>query len=250
MDSGFPGRNLRGDELLDYFFTPPRRIDRTYCTIDGEEFQHLTHVMRKKEGEVIRVLDGVGIVYEAVIETIGGGVARCRIMARLERLHEPSRRLTLGVALLKHGSNFDFLVEKCVELGVSVLVPLLTERTISRQERLERWQKIALAAAKQSGRSIIPEVRPLLELEEFFSQASSAALRLLPHEQFEGPPAAELLRTATQEVVACIGPEGGFTEREITQAGRFEFRPVSLGPRRLRTETAAIFLTGLALLES
>jgi 16S rRNA (uracil1498-N3)-methyltransferase len=235
---------------MEYFYVSPNSISRNECIIDGEEFAHLTHVMRRTVGDSVRVVDGLGTAYDAVIEQIARSQALCRIEARMERLHEPPIHLTLGVAILKNGANFDFLVEKGTELGVSAFTPLLTERTISRHARRERWQKIARAAMKQSGRSFLPTVAEARSLDEFLRSAPSAAVRLLPHEKVEQPRLRDALPAGTSAAVAAIGPEGGFSEREVEQAVSAGFIPVSLGPRRLRAETAALITAGLLLFET
>jgi 16S rRNA (uracil1498-N3)-methyltransferase len=233
---------------MEYFYVSPGNISRDKCIIDGEEFAHLTHVMRRGEGDSVRLVDGEGTAYDAVIESVARAQARCRIEARWERLHESAIHLTLGAAILKNGSNFDFLVEKGTELGVSAFVPLLTERTIPRHARRERWQKIAMAAMKQSGRSVLPRVVDPQPLEEFLRSAEG--VRLLPHEKTESPFLRNAMPAGTRRAVAAIGPEGGFSEGEVAQAVSAGFVPVSLGPRRLRAETAALVTAGLVLLET
>ncbi len=235
---------------MESFYVPPDRISRDGCLVEGEEFSHLTHVMRRRVGDAIRIVDGAGTAYDAVIEEIGGKQARCRITARRERPGEPAIHLTLGVAILKNGANFDFLVEKTTELGVSAIVPLLTERTIPRHARPERWHKIALAAMKQSGRSVLPQVGELQTLDRFLATSAAAGVRLLPHEKTGRPSLREALPGGTRSVVAAVGPEGGFSESEVERAVSAGFFPVSLGPRRLRSETAALMTVGLVLLEA
>lgn len=235
---------------MEYFYVPPEHISRDECLIEGDEYSHLTHVMRRGVGDAVRIVDGTGTAYDVVIEDIRNRRARCRITARQERLHEPAIRLTLGVAILKNGANFDFLVEKATELGVSAIVPLLTERTIPRHTRTDRWQKIALAAMKQAGRSVLPRVSEPQTLDRFCAGATPADVRLLPHEKAARPPLREALPEGTLSVVTAIGPEGGFSDGEVTLAVAAGFLPVSLGPRRLRTETAALITAGLVLLET
>lgn len=226
---------------MDYFYTPPHNISSGSLTIDGDEFAHLTHVMRKKAGDLIRVADGAGNAYDARIEEIAGRHARCRILRQHYRLHESDVDVTLAVAMLKNGSKFDFLVEKCTELGVNTIVPLRTERTIPQHARTDRWQKLALAAMKQSARCILPTVHEVQAFDLFLSSTPHSFLKIIPHEKVESPMITEALRTRDyQRVVVCIGPEGGFSDDEIAQARSAGFRPVSLGTRRLRTETAAI----------
>jgi 16S rRNA (uracil1498-N3)-methyltransferase len=235
---------------MEYFYTPPDRVAATSLIIDGEEFAHLTHVMRRAEGDTIRVVDGAGQAYEAIIESIDRGSVRCSITQRLGTLHEPDVHLTMAVALLKNGSSYDFCIEKCTEIGVSEFVPLITARTIPRHARIDRWQKLALAAMKQSGRSVLPTVRPPLSFADYLAHPTAGAQGIIPHEKVERPLLAEGVLHATKRVAACIGPEGGFTDEEVSAAEAAGWNPVSLGRRRLRAETAAITTAALVLLHA
>lgn len=234
---------------MDFFYTPPHLVKHTQLTIEGEEFAHLTHVMRKRVGDTFTVVDGKGSAYDAIMESIEKDRALCTIRKHQRMAREPRIDVTLAVSLLKNSSNFDFLVEKTVEIGVNTIIPLLTERTIPRHARTDRWQKIALAAMKQSGRCVLPEVHPLTSLNDVLSSTRHYGLRLVPHEKTDTRHIAEVLEPDDFiSVLICIGPEGGFTHDEIDAASRSGFVPVSLGPRRLRTETAAIVASSSVLL--
>jgi len=228
---------------MEYFYAPPAAVTPPTLTIGGEEFTHLTHVMRMREGDALRVVDGAGHAYDALITSIGRREAACRITAAHERLHEPARALTLGAGMLKNPSRFDYLVEKAVELGVSRIVPLITERTIPRQGKRERWQKLCVAAMKQSGRCVLPRVDEPLPFGSFITTCG-ASLNLIPHQDATQPLAAALT-DRSGGVALCIGPEGGFSDAEIDAARAAGFQPVSLGARRLRTETAAVVACAL-----
>jgi 16S rRNA (uracil1498-N3)-methyltransferase len=230
---------------MEYFYTPPSRIQGNQLTIEEEEFAHLTHVMRKGVGDVLCVVDGEGNAYEATIDELRYHSALCTIRSHTARLHEPKIELLLGVGILKNPAKFDFLVEKTTELGVCEIVPLVTERTIPRHAKTERWQKIAMAAMKQSGRCVLPRIRELTTLNEFLLSSPSDAPRFMPHELSDKSIAACLPLTDCRKIVACIGPEGGFTEDETRLAEQTGFELVSLGVRRLRAETAAMITTAL-----
>jgi 16S rRNA (uracil1498-N3)-methyltransferase len=204
--------------------------------------------MRRKAGDSIRVVDGVGHAFEARILHIQRGRARCTITARLGRVNEPPQAVTIAAAVLKSGAAYDFLIEKCTELGVSAFVPLLTERTIPGNAKRHRWQKLALAAMKQCGRSVLPSVAELTPLGEFLRERSPSTLGLIPHETVRSPALADMKPTMSPRVAICIGPEGGFSDAEITLAVSAGWTPVSLGSRRLRAETAAIAAATLVLL--
>jgi 16S rRNA (uracil1498-N3)-methyltransferase len=226
---------------MEYFYTTPEHIADGSLSIEGEEFAHLTHVMRKKVGDVIGVVDGMGNLYEAEITDIRRRTASCAIRSHLVRPGEPRVRLHLGVGILKNSARFDYLVEKSTELGVATVTPLLTSRTIPRHAKSDRWQKLALAAMKQSGRSVLPRVAQLTALTDFLASPSAGAMKLIPHT--EGDRSSLQKGAGASEVIACIGPEGGFTDAEISLATSAGFRMVSLGPLRLRTETAAVVAT-------
>jgi 16S rRNA (uracil1498-N3)-methyltransferase len=236
---------------MDYFYCSPQRISTDTITIDGDEFAHMTHVMRKVVGDAIRVVDGRGRAYDVTITAINKKIARGTILRSYEMLHEPKVFCTLAVGVLKNPSKFDFLIEKVTELGVSEIIPMRTERTIPSHARIDRWQKLALAAMKQSGRSYLPTVRDLSTFEEILeeSDVSDDALKLVAHEQPGNTPETVLtiLRRSYRRAIILVGPEGGFTEKEFEEARRHGFVHLSLGPRRLRTETAAIVVTSLLL---
>jgi 16S rRNA (uracil1498-N3)-methyltransferase len=229
---------------VEYFYSPPECISTNQLTIEEDEFSHLTHVMRKNVGDSICVVDGAGMAYEVTITDIHERTAVCSIRSRRAGLNEPRTVVTLGVGLLKNSAKFDFLVEKATEIGATTIVPLITKRTIPEHAKTERWQKIALAAMKQSGRCVLPAIGQLTRFESFVSGVASADIKLIPHENAEAP-IHELLafgRSIAQprSATICVGPEGGFTEEEVQQAKAVGFVPVCLGKRRLRTETAAI----------
>jgi 16S rRNA (uracil1498-N3)-methyltransferase len=235
---------------MEYFYTPPELIEPAELTIADEEFAHLTHVMRKEPGDAIRVVDGVGTAYDVTIEEITQRSARCSISARYVGLNEPARTVVVAAALLKNSAKFDYLVEKVTELGAAGIIPLRTERTIPLHARTERWQKIALAAMKQSGRCMLPTVHPTILFGDLLRKSESGLLRIISHEKTECPRLSEAIKTETMAVQVWIGPEGGFSEKEIQLAVSAGLVPVSLGPRRLRTETAAMLSVALVLGEA
>jgi 16S rRNA (uracil1498-N3)-methyltransferase len=233
---------------MDYFYTSPDNISNTSVRIDGEEFSHLTHVMRKKTGDIIRVIDGMGAAYDVCLETIARGTATGKILTMLQHHNEPGIDLTLAVGILKNPSKFDFLVEKITELGVKEIIPLLTERTIPSHAKIDRWQKLALAGMKQSGRSYLPIVRELTPLEQFLQSKPRFDALFVAHEKAAGSPthARQSLRSA----IVLIGPEGGFSDDEINRCSQAGFQQLYFGERRLRTETAAIVAATLFTIPS
>jgi 16S rRNA (uracil1498-N3)-methyltransferase len=232
---------------MDYFYCPPEHITSTTILIDGEEFSHLVHVMRKKEGDEIRVVDGEGTAYDVVLTEVKKKTAHGTIHRSYPGHHEPSGDVTIAVGILKNPSKFDFLVEKVTELGVKEIVPLRTERTIGSHAKTDRWQKLALAAMKQSGRSYLPRISPLTSIDDFIASPRMFDHKLLAHEK--PSPAGEAVRfdlLPNQSMAILIGPEGGFTDEEVERCVASGYTMVFLGERRLRTETAAIVMGALA----
>jgi 16S rRNA (uracil1498-N3)-methyltransferase len=233
---------------MDYFYTPPENISNTSIRIDGEEFVHLTHVMRKKAGDLIRVVDGFGIAYDVRLDEVIKGTATGTILKVFPDHNESPINLTLAVGILKNPSKFDFLVEKITELGVKEIIPLCTERTIPAHAKIERWQKLALAGMKQSGRSVLPVVRELTTLESVLKLKTSFDATFIAHEQPTEVPRS--IDRSFHSAIVLIGPEGGFSGEEFDRCRSEGFQPLYFGDRRLRTETAAIVASTLFLVPS
>ena len=227
----------------DFFYTDPAKIGEHFLTIEGEESKHIVRVLRKSEGELLWVVDGVDRAYEAVIRSVHQHSIECEILSVHERLNEPGIEVTLAVAVLKNPSRMEWLIEKGTELGIRRFIPVSTSRTVAHSSKEDRWKKIALAAMKQSGRCYLPQIYPLTDMESVLRHASVFDLKIIPYEQTD-----EVLfitealrhRAKPTSALIVIGPEGGFTEEEIHLAEHAGFVQVSLGKRRLRTETAAI----------
>ncbi len=233
---------------MDYFYCPPENITADEILIDGEEFAHLVHVMRKKAGDEICVVDGTGAMYNVTLIELTKRAAHGTISSRFENHNEPQVSLTLAVGILKNPSRFDFLVEKVTELGVKEIIPISTERTIPSHAKTDRWQKLALAAMKQCGRGYLPRVHALIAIEELLKECSTYKCKLIAHETSSVPikKYQEQIQDEKSAIV-LIGPEGGFSEEEVHLCVESGFTDVSLGTRRLRTETAAITAASLLI---
>lgn len=218
--------------------------------ITGAEAKHIARVLRMGPGEHIVLLDKAGGRFQAVIQEID----RHQVLVTLEKAipaPAPSPvHITLCQALLK-SHPMDLVVEKTSELGVNRVLPYLAERTVVKVDRdknhgkVRHWQEIAQSAAKQSDRAMPAEIGPLYPFKEMLALLrKEPALKILLWEQEATRSLKDLLRTNSpaSRVLALVGPEGGFTEREVKEAGEAGFVSVSLGRRILRAETAAISL--------
>ncbi len=224
-------------------------------TITGPDVNHMKNVLRMKPGEALLVSDGTGNDYQCEIERLEADRAVVRICQAFCSQMELPSRIWLFQGLPK-ADKLEFIIQKAVELGAEAVVPVATKNAVVRldekkaQSKRKRWQSIAESAAKQSKRSRIPSVETVMSLKEAFGfiKEQGFDLCLIPYEQAQGM---ETMKEALaqvssgQSIAVFIGPEGGFDESEIKLALEHGVRPVSLGKRILRTETA-----GLAILSA
>jgi 16S rRNA (uracil1498-N3)-methyltransferase len=228
---------------MDYFLVDPDDIAEETLILRGDEQRHISRVLRKKIGDHIMATDGKGRTYEAIIKGFSKVTVECSIVHTFVRLNEPRRDVTLAVSPLRNPARLDFIVEKATELGVATVIPLLCDRTIRKTGKHDRLEKIAVAATKQCGRSVVPTIFVSTRFETLVQNSGQYDLKLIPHEkteqsQFVGSVIKHHEDAGT--VLILVGPEGGFTDEEVRLAGGEGFISISLGPRRLRSETAAL----------
>jgi 16S rRNA (uracil1498-N3)-methyltransferase len=233
---------------MDCFYSPPDNILKDKIIIEGEEYSHLVTVMRKKQGDMIRVVDGVGNAYDVRVDKKFRQSAHCSIINIYPNHNEPKIHLVMGVGILKSPARSEFLVEKVTELGVKAIIPLKTERTIPAKPKTERWKRVALAAIKQSERAYLPPIRELRTLWQCIKEQRIFDLKLIAHEKAtEHITSVKQKNSSANSIIILIGPEGGFTDNEVKQCVAENFVPVSLNKKRLRTETAAIVAATLLI---
>ena len=222
-------------------FVPRAGAEGARIRITGPELRHL-RTLRLGRGERLVVFDEHGDEHEVRLEHLGGRVAEAMILTTHRPMRESRLDLTLAPALLK-GTKMDLVIEKATELGVRRIAPILSRHAIGQGARLERWRRIAVAAAKQSGRTDVPVVNGPVPLGELV-RAAWGGLRLIAWEGERDVPLATL-PPAAPAVVVVVGPEGGFADDEIADARAHGFVTVTLAPRVLRAETAAITVAAL-----
>ena len=233
------------------FFLRRKNIADRRATVTGPELDHLRRVLRLRPGDPIVVFDDAGWEHEAVIRSLSAQAAEIEIASSFQAEREYYLKLTLAVGLTK-GEKMDFVVEKATELGVQVVVPFVSSYTVPKldQRKIEkrgaRWQKIALAAAKQSGRTRIPEIFPLSGFEDLVEQ-TTGSLNLLFWEKEAQQTLKQVHATDpdARSILLVIGPEGGLSDQEAGLAQRHGFKPIRLGRRILRAETAAVVAASL-----
>ncbi|HWP95533.1 MAG TPA: 16S rRNA (uracil(1498)-N(3))-methyltransferase [Syntrophomonadaceae bacterium] len=239
------------------FFVSPDQIRDQLVYIEAEQAHHIQRVLRLKPGTVIAVFDGLGCEYQACLEREEGRVLVARILSQIERNSETAIRLHLVQALPK-GDKMDYVVQKAVEIGVTGIYPVLSDRsTIKLDEekavrKVQRWQTIARESCKQCGRSLIPQVHPIQGLSQWLSGARGTTTIML-YEDARDLGLKQILRKEHQnwsvEINLLIGPEGGFSPLEADQARQAGFIWAGLGSRILRTETAGLVAAALILYE-
>ena len=231
------------------FFT--ETIDETKGIITGDDAKHIAKVLRMKAGEKLVACDCQGRDYDCVISEVCDKQVELTVEKVYPSETEPSVKVTLYQAMPK-SDKMELIIQKAVELGVYEIIPVETKRCVVKlddkkaKSKIARWQGIAEAAAKQSKRGIVPQVSDVVSFAQAIKRASEMDLKLIPYELAEGmDKSRELLAQAApgQDIAIFIGPEGGFEEREIEAALELGIRPITLGKRILRTETA-----GLAIL--
>lgn len=237
------------------FFVPPDWIHGDRITFDDPIAHQLRSVLRMQPGSVIVALDNEGWAYTVELTRIGKTQAEGTITDRVAAGGEPGLRLTLFQCVLKK-DNFEWVLQKGTEIGVTAFVPVISQRTIAGEVKAakhDRWQRIITEAAEQSRRGRCPALHPPLPLAEAIHQAAAHHLALIPWEGESTHSLRAALETPRRQGVESaaliIGPEGGFAQDEIALAIDHHVRPVSLGPRILRAETAAIAAAALVIYE-
>ena len=232
-----------------HFFVEPSQIQGSEIIIRGNDVRHIKNVLRMKVGEELSVSNGMdGKEYRCGIEEW----REDSILCRLHFIREDGVELPSKVYLfqgLPKGDKMELVIQKAVELGVYEVIPLAAKRSVVKLDakkekaKLVRWQGVAEAAAKQSRRSVIPQVRGMMNLKEAVEYAAQMEIRLIPYELAQGMGKTKRLISSLQpgqSVAIFIGPEGGFEEAEIEEARAGGILPVTLGKRILRTETAGL----------
>ncbi len=239
------------------FFVEPEQIQGNRVVIAGKDVNHIKNVLRMKPGEEISVRNGTdGKEYRCGIKEFCGEEVICELRFVKEAGVELPSRIYLFQGLPK-GDKMELIIQKAVELGVYEIIPVAASRSVVRldkkkaENKVSRWQGIAQAAAEQSRRGVIPEVKRVMDFQEAVRYSSGLSkIRLIPYELAKGmDKTREIIGSLKpgEDIAVFIGPEGGFTENEIRQAQEQGFIPVTLGRRILRTETAGMTVLSILM---
>ena len=238
------------------FFVPESGFEGQDVRLTAEQAHQVCHVLRLKAGDGIIVLDNAGHEYDATLTTVAKKEAIGRITDKREASGEPKVQITLFQSLLAR-EKFEWVLQKGTEVGVSRFVPVQTERSVAKArqidtKKLTRWQRILTEAAEQSHRGRIPQIGPAITWNETIAQLRDFDLALIASTASRVQTLKAVLSSnqkTSASIVILIGPEGGFSDDEVAQACDQGAVAVGLGPRILRTETAAMVVPALVLHE-
>ena len=234
---------------MDRVFVSPECFEEDRAAIAGAERHHLADVLRVQSGAKFLATDGLGSEYLLEADVVTKREIVANILERRD-VAPAAADVTLAIAPPR-GSRMDFAVEKSVECGVSRIVPLLADRSVLKGKndsaRTERWLRLARSAVAQSGRAHVPEIAPVVKVAEALEGAAARGRVLVAHPGPDAHSIPEQMSRHSDPVTIFVGPEGGFTDAELEECRRIGAAQVSLGPTRLRTETAGIVAVALAL---
>lgn len=241
---------------MNRFYVDKGIIRGKRAQVINEDVRHITKVLRLKAGDSVIICDGNNTDYEGIIERIGKNEVEVRLVKPMESRAEAGVRLILYQAVAKGAKKMELIIQKGTELGAVAFVPVITSRTVVKLEdrediekKLKRWQRIALGAAKQSGRGIIPVVHEPMGFDQALESISVHDLSILPYEGEGGAPLGAIPGRAGDyaDIGVLIGPEGGFSSDEVKKAQSRGIRIVRMGPRIMRTETAGMVASAILM---
>lgn len=239
------------------FFVEDSQIAEKEAYIEGADMRHIRNVLRMREGDHIRISNGKDRCFICRIAAWEEERVRLVLLEEDPEGTELASRICLFQCLPK-GDKMEWVIQKNTELGAAEIIPVASRRAVVKLDakkakaKVERWQAIARSAAEQSKRTVVPTIHPVMDFEEALAYAEGLDLRVIPYENAEGMEATrEWLKSAVpgQSIGILIGPEGGFEREEVDQAMAAGWKPLTLGKRILRTETAGMTLISALMLQ-
>ena len=245
---------------MHHFFVRPEQISGKEAYIEGPDWNHAANVLRVRPGEQVLLSAGEDWDYLCTVREVDR--AGQRVLLSVLEENRDTRELPVKISLyqgLPKSDKMELIIQKAVELGAARVIPVETARCVVKLDRKKaeskrsRWQAISESAAKQSGRSMIPEVAMPMPFAAALKEAADSDIRLIPYENAEGMERTRRILESVvpgQKIAVFIGPEGGFEETEIRQAEEAGFEAVTLGKRILRTETAGFVVLSLLMAQT
>ena len=235
------------------FFVPPAAIRGNKVEFPERTAHQIRNVFHMASGDRVVVLDDTGWEYHVGLQLVSHKAVIGEVALRQPSVNDPTTELTLFAAILKK-DNFEWVLQKCTELGTASFVPMITERTVvtaPSEHKVERWERITTEAAEQSGRGRLPAIEPVSQYDQVIGRLKDFDAALFFWEAAgQGDLKQILNQSGPLRRIAClVGPEGGFTDGEAELAQQAGAKVVTLGPRILRAETAAVVGTSLVMHE-
>lgn len=229
------------------FFIDPSEIIKAAPVIDGQEAHHIAKVFRLKYKDHIILIDGSGMEYEAEITGLSKNKVNVSIIKKYSPATEPPLQIMVGQGYLKD-KKMDMLIRHLTEIGITTWIPVISEYSVPKPDtkrinsKLQRWEMIAKEAVKQCGRTRVPEILPSISLQQAVEENSGIDLKIIFYENEIISLSKTMipLNQKPSKIFVLLGPEGGFSNKEVALAESNGFKAASLGPRILRAETASI----------
>ncbi|WP_026976365.1 16S rRNA (uracil(1498)-N(3))-methyltransferase [Flavobacterium tegetincola] len=224
---------------MQLFYNPSLTKTTEHFTFDREESKHIVKVLRKQEGDILHVTNGLGYIFTA--EIVIGMDTKCQVKITSAEKQKPMNyKIHLVVAPTKMNDRYEWFLEKATEIGVTSITPIICDRSEKKFIKNDRFEKIIHSASKQSLQSYFPILNDAIPFKEFIKAPSNDGTLLIAHCEETNKKSLKELIVKGEEITLLIGPEGDFSENEIQLAIANGYLPVTLGETRLRTETAAI----------
>ncbi|OYU67590.1 MAG: 16S rRNA (uracil(1498)-N(3))-methyltransferase [Cytophagaceae bacterium BCCC1] len=221
---------------IDFLFYSPE-IEKSKC-LDSVDSLHAVKVLRKKQGDIIQVTDGIGGWYRCSISDPNPKACKLDIIDFEKDYKAPKRRIFVGICPTKNADRIEYFIEKSVEIGISGIFFIKTQHTYPKKINIERFKKIAISGMKQSLKAYMPEMNEMVSFNSFLKESSRFSQKMIAHLDDQ---ATEITKTdLNAELLILIGPEGDFSKEELKMAKENNFKTVTLGENRLRTETAGV----------
>lgn len=242
------------------FFVDTHQINsiQNRIIIENEDVKHISRVLRLKEKDKVEICDGENTEYICEIQSIDKNSVLLSIINKKQSIKEPSIKTVLYQGVPK-GDKMSFIIQKTVELGITEIIPVEMKRTVvqfcdkDKQNKIDRWKKIALEATKQSKRGIIPAVHSPLNFDQALEHSKKNQLNIMPYENENKKGFRAVMESLNKDNIdnigIWIGPEGGLDEEEVAKAINNKIHLITLGPRILRTETAGFTTLSLIMYE-
>ncbi|MCD8440563.1 16S rRNA (uracil(1498)-N(3))-methyltransferase [Tenacibaculum finnmarkense] len=225
---------------MQLFFNPDITTETTQITFDKEESRHIVRVLRKKEGDILQITNGAGFLFSVSITIANDKRCLTTVVKYEEKPNNRDYYLHVAIAPTKNNDRLEWFLEKATEIGIDEITPIICDNSERKIVKIDRLNKIVQAAMKQSLQFTLPKLNDPIKLSEFFKKDVTSKLFIAHCEENIEKKLLKNIADKNENYTILIGPEGDFSSKEIDYALNHNFKPISLGDNRLRTETAGL----------